>query len=126
MDKILYNIPYLEDFDYKGEVLIPSEKNPSKIYLVLIYAGFCHYCTEFIPIYQKLATELGGSGVEVVCIQADGETEDEKALGERLDSLIPRFSGYPTIVSYKGGNLMKTFDDKRTPENIIKFVRDSK
>lgn len=121
-DKTLYDtVSYLEDFDFRGKTLLPSSKDDD-LWVCMIYSSRCHYCIEAIPIFQQLANQRK-DGVQFVSIQADGEKASEKALGDKLDQIIPGFQGFPTIVAFKGGKQIASFEDKRTPENLQAFIQ---
>ena len=45
------------------------------------------------------------------------------ALSKRVQELIPDFVGFPTIVLYKGGKLIKTYEGKRDAESVYKFMQ---
>lgn len=124
MSKTLYDdVAYLEDFDFQGKKLVDSLENPDRLYILLIYSSRCHYCTEFIPMFSQLAKDMKSPDVMFVTIQADGELDTERNLGDKLHTIFPDFSGFPTLLAVKEGNQIASFEKKRTPENVKQFIQ---
>jgi thiol-disulfide isomerase/thioredoxin len=116
----------LEDFDFdeKGQ-LIPSMQNPNAVYLVKIFAHWCGHCKRFISNYAKFSLmNLHNPKIKVCAINCTGQNTrpSEQALAKRLNKMIPNFSGFPTVVAFKGGKLMGTFENRRYATELNNFA----
>jgi thiol-disulfide isomerase/thioredoxin len=118
MSKYFYDIAYLEDedFDSSGKLLMKSKKPV----VVILQGLFCGYCTKMKPAFQSLAEKMKNK-VTCATIQIDGN-ESEKKLGKRLDKIMGKFKGVPTVVAFKGGNFYKEYKGDRSEQSLIEFA----
>lgn len=82
--------------------------------LVLFYAPWCPHCKDLMPTWEKLS-DKHKSRSDIVITKVDCEKEPEQATKHGVE-------GYPTIVLFKGGKKVATFEDDRTESAIEKFL----
>ena len=115
-------IGYLEDhdFDSKGNMVIPDIPMDALI-VIMVQASWCPHCLAAKPEFQKFAEKHKG---KVICltIQADGDRESEKKLGNRINILNPRFRGFPDYMLFKSGKLIEREIKGRTVEHLEEFA----
>ena len=124
---------HLEDFDFSfnSKTFKPSEADPNTVFVVMIYATWCGHCKRFMPEYKQLASKIvtdqsrDNSRIKVCCIDGSGEEtrQSEVVLTQRLKELIPDFQGFPTVVLYKGGKLIATYNGERKAETLYTFIQ---
>lgn len=121
------NVSYLEDFDFSfnNSILKPSQANPDNVYAVMIFADWCGHCVRFMPEYKNLASMLKDSPIKLCCIDGsrEGPRESERNLLKRIKEIVPNFIGFPTIVIFKAGKLVKTYDGERRAEALHKVLK---
>lgn len=117
------NVMFLEsqDFSENGS-LKPSADKPV---VAMLLASWCGHCKTTKPIFQQFADSENGKSVYTAVIYSDGPTTGEKQLAPRLNKLIPNFMGFPTIVKFKGGKYMGTYNGPRTVEGLKKFAAEN-
>jgi thiol-disulfide isomerase/thioredoxin len=115
------NVMFLEsqDFDDSGN-LIPSSDKPV---VTMLLASWCVHCKTTKPVFQEFANSENGKNVYTAVIYSDGPTAGEKQLSKRLNKLIPNFRGFPTIVKFKNGKYVGTFEGPRTVDGLKKFAK---
>ena len=113
------NVMFLEskDFNENGMLNPPSDKPV----VAMILASWCGHCKTTKPTFQQFADSENGKSVYTAVIYSDGPTPGEKELAKRLNTLIPNFRGFPTIVKFKNGKYMGTYDGPRTVDGLKKF-----
>lgn len=118
-------VKYLEDFDFSGKTLLPSQGN-NDVYIVMIFASWCGFCVKAFPEYyefaKRVATE-GNSNIQVCCIQADGDRESEQLLGKKLKDTIDGFRGFPHFCIYKNGKKIADYNGERKAQNFYDFCK---
>lgn len=116
-DKILKNIPYLEDEDLTDDGSIVAGamiKLKNRPVLVMIQGNFCGWCTVAKPELQKLANEVGFA---CATIQIDG-TESEKKAAAKANKAFPS-PGVPTFLVYdRNGKFVKAHDGERKADAL--------
>jgi len=93
-----------EGFDGDGE----PEKS-----VVLFYAPWCPHCKDLMPTWEKLEDKHKSSGIKITKI--DCEKDPEQATKHGVE-------GYPTIIMFKNGKKVATFDNERNEDAIQKFI----
>jgi thiol-disulfide isomerase/thioredoxin len=112
------------DFDEKGN-LIPSMQNPNAVYLVKIFAHWCGHCKRFVGNYAKFSLmNKNNPKIKVCAINCTGQgtRKSEQDLAKRLQSIIPDFQGFPTVVAFKNGKLAGTFENRRYATELNNFA----
>lgn len=121
-DKILKNIPYLEEADLTDEGHIqPSVMKAlgNKPVLMMVQGNFCGWCSVAKPEFQKLANQ---SDFRCLTIQIDdGKTGDKAA--QKVGKVHPS-RGVPTFLVFdKTGKFVKAHDSERTADALLKTIR---
>lgn len=102
---------YLQRSDFDNEGNITNPEVPKNIPVVMmIQAGFCHFCEIAKPAFQEFAN-ANADKYFITTIQPDGEVSGEKEIDPILKKIDPEFMGYPSYVvhfngkkiSHKGG-----------------------
>lgn len=127
MDDITFNkkIGYLEnkDFDNNGQLkdeILLSKKIPI---VVMIQASWCHFCKISKPAFQDYANRTNSNQVFCATIHVDGDRQSEKDLGERIETIIPDFKGFPHYALYMNGKLQENKEIKgRSVEDLGEFT----
>ena len=114
-------IVYLEDQDFSSDGRLIADLPKDKPVVVMIQSTWCGYCTGSKPDFQKFADSHKG---EVICatIQADGETEGEKKLSERISKLVPNFRGFPEYALYQNGKYQQKELKDRSVNGLKEFA----
>lgn len=98
-----------------------SQKKPIKI--ILFYADWCHFCEEFIPLWNKMKEDTEATK------NIDFEQYEEKNIDQLpdnvklIDDIDVRALGYPSIKIIIN-NKDYIYDGKRTDEKIYEFIYD--
>jgi hypothetical protein len=63
--------------------------------------------------------------MKLCCIDGsrEGVRQSERSLVSRIKEIIPDFRGFPTIVMFKGGKLVKTYQGERKAEALLKVLK---
>ena len=96
-------VAYLEDqdFDKDGNLIAQGIPNGVPV-VIMLQSSWCPHCTSAKPEFQAFAEATEGY-VFCATIQVDGDRPSEKALGDRIKILKPRFRGFPDYLLYKNG-----------------------
>ncbi|AHA45973.1 thioredoxin [Insectomime virus] len=98
-----------KDFDSSGDL---KKKGCA---WVVFYAPWCGHCKALAPDWNKFAEVAGFADVYTV------NSDDEKQLISRLNSLVPGFvEGFPTIVAYKNGSAVQTYMGDRSSKALVR------
>lgn len=118
MKKFNTLIPYMEvhDFDSDGNL-----KNLNGVVVILVWASWCPHCQHIKPAYADAAEQLKGK-VLFVCAQQDGDKESEKKCVELL-SRTKDIKGFPSILLYKNGKMVKKHNGDRSVKGLIDFAK---
>ncbi len=73
------------------------------------YHPSCGHCSAFKPAWEEIKQKINLPAKDINC-----EDEPDKCTTYGIQ-------GYPTIILEKGGE-RREFNDKRTVENVIKFI----
>jgi len=93
-EKILIDVPYLEDQDVKDNGDLQSEVCKGLPTLVLVQANFCPHCTHAKPDFQKLLDSK--NSFTILTIQGDGPESDKAA----YKKLAHNVRGFPTYLEF--------------------------
>ena len=83
--------------------------NAKKDRVILFHHPSCGHCQAFMPAWAELKQHISLPAKEINCA-------DHPDRCEQYD-----IEGYPTIILEKNGQKQE-FNDKRTVENVIKFI----
>jgi thiol-disulfide isomerase/thioredoxin len=121
MDRFNENVTYLQDsdFDSTGKLLPSANGKPV---VVMIMDSWCGFCKKMKPTFQEFADKVNGNKAYCAVIKQDGNTDSEKQLAKRIKSIVPTFSGFPTIVKFKDGKYVGTHNGARTLEALESFI----
>lgn len=131
MTEGLKNVYYLEEEDISpdGEIVgFKSLGGKNKPVFSMIYAGWCPHCVTLKPEFQKLSDEIRkmGEPVYIAAIQQDGKVSQSQAnLGKNIKQVIPGFRGFPTLMLYKDGKPVKSYEGERTFNGMMKFIKEN-
>jgi thiol-disulfide isomerase/thioredoxin len=68
------------------------EKNSKNVVVILYWANWCHFCTEFKPIWEELKDEIKNSDFgKLVTFEDYEETKKQRLMQEK------GINGFPTI-----------------------------
>eukprot|EP00043_Microstomoeca_roanoka_P006347 m.62154 g.62154 ORF g.62154 m.62154 type:complete len:480 (-) comp13378_c0_seq1:209-1648(-) len=84
--------------------------------LVEFYAPWCGHCKRLEPEYEKAASELAKTDLDVILAKVDATEEG---------SLASQYGvrGYPTIKLFRYGEESSSYDAARTAEAMVKFMK---
>lgn len=117
-------IGYLEnsDFDNNGKLLNPILLRKKIPIVVMVQASWCGYCKQSKPAFQEYANKTNTNQVFCATIHADGERQSEKDLGERINTIITDFKGFPHYALYMNGLLVNKEIKGRSIEDLGEFT----
>jgi thiol-disulfide isomerase/thioredoxin len=110
------------DFDNEGNITNP-EIPVDKPIVIMIQAGFCHFCEIAKPAFQEFANS-NADKYFIATIQPDGDVKGEREIEPILKKIDPEFMGYPSyVIHYKG----KRFPHKggRDVNSLIEFAKNT-
>nr|QBK85272.1 MAG: thioredoxin [Iridovirus LCIVAC01] len=87
--------------------------------VVILQGAFCGYCKTMHPNFQSFADKMKNK-VTCATVQIDGN-ESEKRLGKRLDKIMGKFLGVPTVIAFKGGSFYREYKGDRSEQSLIEF-----
>lgn len=93
--------------------------NGDKDEIVLYYAMWCGYSRAFLPEWEKFE-QLAGSqfpNLKVSRVRCEGGME--RACSEK------GVDGYPTVILYKKDGSKRSFQDDRTMDKLVSFVKNN-
>nr|CAG4641606.1 EOG090X049L [Eurycercus lamellatus] len=111
---------------YENSILPQSQKQP---YLIMVYSEWCMMCLHLLPLWQRLAEDLGPIGVTLATVHYDQETELAQKLGGRRGELPHVVLVIDSRVSYykdEQFSIVKVieFIRSRFPRNLISSIND--
>jgi protein disulfide-isomerase A1 len=89
-------------------------KNAPQV-IVKYYSPSCPHCKDLAPLYKDAAKDVREKNVRVVVAEVDCSENKDICQKEKI-------TRYPTLKFYKEGNYKDEFTEKRTVENISKFI----
>lgn len=124
MSKVLYYpIMYLDnnDFNNNNKLVLPDNLQNKKNVVVMMQTSWCPHCTNAKPDFQTFAEKYQD---QIICatIQADGDTEEEKKLGERIEKIVPGFQGYPEYCLFVRGERQDKKINGRNVKGLVEFA----
>ena len=103
-------------------VLIDNEHDLDKILktndrvIALVYASWCPFCRNFLPIFQQYAQE---EQPYFLCVQDDGEN-----IGDKYSVDI-----FPTVLFFEKGSVSKRLDGETgvglSEKQLAEFIRET-
>ena len=87
--------------------------------IVGCFSKQCHYCLEMEPEWRKLKKRLKKLNTECIFIEIEAEFLDKLAIPE----ISNKVNGFPSIMVFKKGKFYKTFQGKRTSNEMFKFLK---
>jgi len=118
------NVAYLEiqDFDKKTGDLIALGISKGISVVIMVQSSHCGHCIAAKPAFQSFARANKGK-VFCATIQADGERESERQLGQILNNIKPSFRGFPDYLGYKNGKKVNKEIGGRGVKDLQDFSR---
>ncbi len=89
----------------------------SDIKIELFKAKWCGHCNNFKPEWEKLKSQIGGY---VTLKEYDADDESDKQYMARQN-----IEGFPTILITGGGQINKNYDEERTADAIIRYLKNN-
>ena len=120
MESFNSNIKYLDNSDFVDNIL--KHDTHGKPLIIMIMATWCGYCKKMAPVFQEFADMVNGRSAYTAVIVSDGKTEEEQQLSGKIDSIVPDFQGFPTIVKFVDGKYVATYQGERTVGGLMKFL----
>lgn len=84
--------------------------------LVMFHAPWCGHCTSMKPAYMQVAKHFKEENFPGVLAAVDATKERELVKREGV-------TGYPTLKYYSNGVFVENFEEHRTVENLINFMK---
>ena len=116
MDRFNQNVAYLDSSDFTSDGKLKAKSD--KPVVVMVMATWCGFCKKAKPMFQELANKLNNKKAYFAVIQH----EDDPNLDKMVNSIIPNFSGFPTIVKFVNGKYIATHNGARTVEALEQFI----
>lgn len=104
---------YLEGKDFNGDEFVYKGK-----FISLIQSLNCGWCTKVKPDYSNAAKKHKG-----VWTTIEMDTADEKL--KSFVQNMPQFEGFPHIVLFKDGKVVKTYTGDRSSDDLIQFLENN-
>ncbi|KAJ8307304.1 hypothetical protein KUTeg_015388 [Tegillarca granosa] len=107
-----------------SEVKHLSDKNftsylkDKKAALIMFYAPWCGHCKKTKPDFQKAADVLKKADTDKILGAVDCTTERDICGKENIQ-------GFPTFKLYTNGKFLKEYNNDRTEEEFIKFIKNA-
>lgn len=113
------NVIELSPSDFNGQALKKYKKG---YMLIKFYTGWCGFCVKAKPEYEKLSNELKKIK-KIKIARFDCEKYEDFIQNEyNLFSKGPKIQGFPTILLYKDGIYLKTYEGDRSVESYKQFL----
>lgn len=110
MLKVYANLAGKDIVNYDNSAFVKSVKGPG---ILLVYAHWCGYCREFIPVYEKLSQTLSPRGFPVVAIESSEVAENvQPAFGPGIPAILFFDQSGRVISRYSGPRDMRSILDK--------------
>jgi thiol-disulfide isomerase/thioredoxin len=120
MDKILINIPYLEDSDINPDASLKPSVCKGKPVLLMVQGNFCGYCTKAKPAFQKCVQMV--PEVVFATVQTDGSPSERKA--SQMLSAVNKSPGVPAYLGFdKNGKFVGIHNRGRDVQDLKAFCQ---
>lgn len=114
------NVVELSSNDFDGQTL---KKYKNKYVLIKFHTPWCGYCVRSKPEYEKLSNELYQVKNKIIIAKLDCEKYEDFIQNEfNLFSKGPKIQGYPTILLYKDGVYLYTYEGDRSVNSLQMFL----
>jgi thiol-disulfide isomerase/thioredoxin len=110
----------LNKINFSGNKLLAPYDGIDKPVIILWKAEWCGYCNAFKDNYKKLAKLFEGK-VIFATVDADSNAELINTVNSFLNGY--KVLGYPTIVVYRGGYFLETYNQARDVETFSKHLK---
>lgn len=112
-------VSYLERSDFTDQGVLTNPSLTKKPVLIMLQAGFCGYCHQAKPAFQKFAEE---GLITCSTLQPDGDRQSEKALQPIVEKIYPGFRGYPSYLLIKPDGSKIPHNGGRGADELREFV----
>ena len=112
------SVIYLESEDFSDDGKLKVLKD--KPVVILLGGNFCGFCKAVKPIFQTFSTKV--QNVYPACILIDG-SPSERQLNQKMGKWLSDYKGVPTVIAYKNGKYLKTYDGPRTEQGLLEFAK---
>lgn len=94
---------------------IDSAIKQNEIIMIKFYAPWCGHCKRMAPDYEKAAEMLKEKGSKAVIAKLDATVERKAASDWNI-------RGYPTVLTFKNGQMIEKYAGPRTAKDIANYV----
>lgn len=120
MDKLLINIPYLEESDINPDSSLKPNVCKGKPVLLMVQGNFCGYCTKAKPAFQKCVQMV--PEVVFATVQTDGSPSERKA--SQMLSAVNKSPGVPAYLAFnKNGKFIGLHTGGRDVQDLKAFCQ---
>ena len=103
--------------------IIKKKKNNNKYALILHYVDWCHYCHDFLPIFEDIKNNNNNNNIQFYKVN---HTNDQVVIDSSkliVDISLDNIDSFPTIIFYDGiRNKFTKYNKERDEKTIIKFI----
>jgi Thioredoxin domain-containing protein len=86
--------------------------------IILYYANWCGHSRNFLPEWEKLKKEIENSELKNVIVAQQYECDKDKKMCEQNN-----IRGFPTMILHKINGDNVNYQNERTVESILDFIR---
>lgn len=120
MEKILVDIPYLEEADVNADGTLKPHITNGKPVVLMLQGDFCGYCTQAKPEFQRLRQRA--RDFSCATIQIDGPPSDRKA--NAVVSKVVQTQGVPAFLGFnRQGRFASMYNGPRTADGLEAFAQ---
>lgn len=123
MNKSISNISYnlsINDLNTNGSnVFVNKHIVKGEPGIILFWGDFCHFCHDFIPIFQQLNKKLNNQSILFPCIAIEsGELNKNNKISETLN-----IQGFPTIKFFdQTGKIIDDYNGSRDIDSLLNRI----
>jgi len=115
------SVIFLEDSDFKNNILQYKGRPAKGKWLVMVQGTYCGFCVKAKPAFVNLSKRH--SNVIFATIQVDG-SDSEKALAKRLPEITKKsISGIPTYLLFEEGKFSALISGGQKENELIEFMK---